>query len=138
MCWRDFDKGTGKLQVKNNSEKWSGFFFFRFPLIFVLCVFLFCFVCVYVCVCVCVCVCVFVVLSFVPLVHFFLYFLVVVFLEPYFEFFKILCNRFWKSQFVQDLVRRALTCKTTKHRFFTNCHTLICNVALRDTGSYFG
>ena len=113
----------------------NGLDFFSFVFLwFLLCVFLFCFA--FVCVCVCVCVCV--VLSFVPLVHLFLYFLVVVFLQPYFEFFKILCNRYWKSQFVQDLVRRALTCKTTKHRFFTNCHTLSCNVALRDTDSYFG
>ena len=120
-----------KIIRKNGVDFFS--FVFRW---FLFCV-CFCFaLCVCVCVCGCVCVCV--VLSFVPLFNFFLYFLVVVFLEPYFEFFKILCNRFWKSQFVHDLVRRALTCKTTKHRFFTNCHTLICNVALRDTGSYFG
>ena len=116
--------------IRKNGVDFFSFVFLWFLFCVCFCVALLCFVCVCVCVCV--------VLSFVPLVHFFLYFLVVVFLEPYFEFFKILCNRFWKSQFVQDLVRRALTCKTTKHRFFTNCHTLICNVALRDTGSYFG
>ena len=118
-----------KIIRKNGGD----FFSFVF-LWFLFCV---CF-CFALCVCVfalCVCVCVLFCLLFLLSTFFFI---VVVFLEPYFEFFKILCNRFWKSQFVQDLVRRALTCKTTKHRFFTNCHTLICNVALRDTGSYFG